>query len=254
MRNVDNPWVRDVPAVFRALADPRLHSLVPRPTNGPLEQACAHWGALHYTLSTMLGWTDTGRGLAWWYAAGKPVDDSRVLALVRRVWGLDDLIDYYAAWSWLPAGACYLLPQSADPSGRPSPTWLAKNSRWADERWWRTFVRRGWEHHFDPFYGGTDVLHLRAHAGPPSTEPSVESLVKIIPEQRRVVLVTAGLDHWLADLCHLEAQLPPLGDRSWRAEVFDRMTGYLGEYRRSRVTGRWFTGQHHIHVQGFAKL
>ena len=75
-------------------------------------------------------------------------------------------------------------------------------------------------------------------------------MVHLNPEQRRVLLVTEGLDHWLADLHALEARLPPICDRSWRVEVFDRRTGYLGEYRRSRVTGRWFTGRHAIHMKG----
>lgn len=248
-----DPWLRDVPAVFRALADRRLESAIPRPATGPLEQACAHWGALHYTLSSLLGWADVGRGLAWWYAAGKPVDDSPVLALVRRVWGADDLIDYYAAWSWLPQSVGYELPQSAVIDGGPSPTWLARHSRWPDEDWWRSFVRRGQVHHHDPFYGGSDPLHLSIHHGPPTAQPSAKPLVRLIPEQRRAVLVTGGLDHWLADLHALEARLPPLGDRSWRVEVFDRRTGYLGEYRRSRVTGRWFTGRHAIHMRGHDK-
>lgn len=245
-----DPWLRDVPAVFRALADPRLESAIPRPATGPLEQACAHWGALHYTLSTLLGWADIGRALAWWYAAGKPVNESPVLALVRRVWGADDLIDYYAAWAWLPAGVGYLHTQAQDPFNGPSPTWLARHSRWPDEDWWRSFVRRGQVHQRDPFYGGSDPLHLTIHYGPPTAQPSESPLVQLIPEQRRVLVVTEGLDHWLADLHVLEARLPPIGDRSWRVEVFDRRTGYLGEYRRSRVSGRWFTGRHAIHMKG----
>lgn len=205
---------------------------------------------MHYMLSSLLGWADVGRGLAWWYGAGKPVHDSPMLGLVQRVWGEDDLIDYYAAWSWLPRGVSYELPQSALISGGPSPTWLARHSRWADEDWWRAFARRGQVHHHDPFYGGTDSLHLAAHAGPPTDHPSTTALVNLLPEQRRVVLVTGGLDHWLADLRQLEARLPSLGDRSWRVEIFDRVTGYLGEYRLSRVTGRWFTGKHSIHLHG----
>lgn len=245
-----DPWLRDVPAVFRALADPRLESAIPRPTAGPLDQACAHWGALHYALSSLLGWADVGRGLAWWYAAGQPVDDSPVLAQVQRVWGVDDLIDYYAAWSWRPPDVGYPSPQSAGIDGGPSPAWLAQHSRWPNDNWWRNFVRRGQVHRHDPFYGGTDPLHLAAHAGPPGDAPSAAPLTYIVVEQRRAVLVTGGLDHWLADLIRLQDQLPSVGERSWRVEVFDRATGYLGEYRRSRVTGRWFTGKHSIHLRG----
>lgn len=247
---MSDPWLRDVPAVFRALADPSLEHMVPRPRSGALEQACAHWGALHYMLSSLLGWADVGRGLAWWYGAGKPVYDSPVLGLVQRVWGEDNLIDYYAAWSWLPRGAAFVQLHSALLSEGPSPALLATHSRWADEEWWRTFDRRGRVHRHDPFYGGTDSLHLAAHAGPPTDEPSTTALVSLLPEERRVVLVTGGLDHWLADLRQLERRLPPLGDRSWRVEAFDRVTGYLGEYRLSRVTGHWFSGKHAIHMKG----
>lgn len=243
-------WLRDVPAVFRALADSRLEDAIPRPATGSLDQACAHWGALHYTLSSLLGWSDVGRGLAWWYDAGKPVEDSPVLALVRRVWGADDLIDYYAAWTWLPDGVGYEFPQGVSSLDGPSPTWLGGNSRWQNEEWWRSFVSRGQAHHHDPFYGGTDALHLAAHAGPPSNTPSVNPVVHRMPKQRRVLLVTEGLDHWLADLHALGEQLPSLGDRSWHVEVFERRVGYLGEYRRSRVTGRWFLGKHSVHLRG----
>ena len=31
-----DPWLSDVPAVFRALADPRLENAIPRPAIGPL--------------------------------------------------------------------------------------------------------------------------------------------------------------------------------------------------------------------------
>ena len=80
------PWLRHVPAVFRALADPDLRAGVPRPVNASFEDACAYWGALHYLLCNVLGWKDVGGGLAWWYATGRPVEGSPVLALVREVW------------------------------------------------------------------------------------------------------------------------------------------------------------------------
>ena len=89
-----DPWQSQWPALFRALADPGL--LMPPLDSGGLEQACASWGALHHALRSLLGWNDVGRGLAWWYAAGRPVDDSPVLALVQRSWGREDLLDYYA--------------------------------------------------------------------------------------------------------------------------------------------------------------
>lgn len=104
-----DPWVKHLPALFRALADPASRRALPRPAGSSLEEACACWGALHYALNCLLGWRDIPKGLAWWYRAGKPVEDSDVLALVRDIWGQDDLIDYYAAWAWRPAGPSWLV-------------------------------------------------------------------------------------------------------------------------------------------------
>lgn len=245
-----DPWLRNVPAVFRALADSQLRGSVPRPTTGSLDQACRDWGALHYALVNMLGWQEVGLGLAWWYAAGKPVEDSAVLSLVREVWGADDLIDYYAAWAWKPDDSGWMLPQAFDPVHGPSPTWLGRHSQWKDEGWWRAFLRRGHVHHHDPFYGGTDALHLSAHTGREDSWRSAQACLMPAPNERRAVLVTGGLAHWIADLEALGASLPALSGRSWRVDVFDRTVGWLGEFRRSRVTGRWFSGRHHIHMQG----
>ncbi len=243
-----DPWGQELPALFRALADPDV--VMEPPRSDSLAAACASWGALNYALHCLLGWDDVGRGLAWWYSAGRPVHDSPVLALVEQVWGQDDLIDYYAAWAWKPTDAGWMLSQQFSPMDGPSPTWLAQNSRWPDEDWWRSFVRRGHEHHHDPFYGGTDSLHLAAHTGREDIKPSPEGSVLSMVADRRAILVTSGIAHWLADVVVAEVKLPSLGDRSWRVDVFDRQVGWLGEFRRSRISGRWFRGKHSVHMQG----
>lgn len=246
-----DPWTRNLPSLFRALSDPALRAHLPLPVSGSLEDACASWGALHYAFNCLLGWRDIPKGLAWWYRTGKTVEESEVLALIHDVWGRDDLIDYYAAWSWKPVSKGWMFPQEFSNLGEPSPSELAKTSRWPDENWWRAFVRRGAIHHHDPFYGGSDALHLRAHTGREELVPSEDPLIHLDASRRRGVLVTDALSHWLADLEALGPKLPSLGDRSWRVEVFDRRVGFLGEYRKSRVTGRWFRGKHSIHEQGF---
>jgi hypothetical protein len=244
-------WNQLYSPLHRALADGTSDAF-PRPLNGGLESACASWGALHYALGCLLGWADVGRGLAKWYAAGKPTADSAVLTLVKEVWGADDLLDYYAAWAWKPRDAGWLLPQTADPFNGPSPAWLAEHSMWPVEDWWRAFIRRGFHHHHDPFYGGTDSLHLSAHTGREDQEPSRDPIIHWDTKGWRCVLVSAGLKHWLADLDSLTPTLPSSGEHSWHVEVFDRKTGWLGMYRRSRVTGGWFNGKHSIHMLGAA--
>ncbi len=250
MSALEDPWMQHVPALFRALADPsQLHALQ-RPATGNLDAACATWGALHFALCSLLGWSDVGKGLAWWYREGKPADGLPVIELIKEIWGERDLIDYYAAWAWKPADQGWMLPQSADPMHGPSPTELAKTSLWTDEDWWRAFVRRGQDHHHDPFYGGTDPLRLSIHSGREDQAPSRAPVVQLHPKSRRGVLVTEGLRHWMADLEVLGQALPGLGDRSWHIEVFDRRVGWLGEFRQSRVTGRWFLGKHGVHLAG----
>ena len=250
MQASDDPWMRHVPALFRALADSGQREAMPRPVTGNFDTALATWGALHFAFCSLLGWSDVGKGLIWWYCEGKPVDGSPVLDLIKEVWGERDLIDDYAAWAWTPAHRGWPAPQWVDSIHGPSATELANISRWPDEDWWRAFVRRRGDYHHGPFYGGSDALHLTMHTGREEQTPSAAPVVQLDPRHRRGVLITEGLGHWLADLDVLGQILPPLGERSWRIEVFDRRVGWMGEFRRSRVTGRWFLGKHSVHMAG----
>lgn len=243
-----DPWSQQLPTLFRALADPEVE--MPPPRNDSLVTASASWGALHYALHCLLGWDDVGRGMAWWYNAGRPVHDSPVLALVERVWGQDELIDFYAAWAWRLKTVGWLQPQAQDATDVASTSWLASHSGWPDEDWWRNFARRGQVQPNDPYYGGTDPLHLAAHTGREDNCPSPDAAHPLVTAEGRAILLTGGNSHWLSDLELAESKLPPRGERSWRVDVFDRRVGWLGEFRRSRVSGRWFTGKHYVHKEG----
>jgi hypothetical protein len=94
--------------------------------------------------------------------------------------------------------AGWMHPQSAAPFNGPSPTWLARHSLWQDEDWWRAFVRRGQVHHHDPFYGGSGPLHLSIHTGREDQRPSASPIVHIDARGRRAILITEGLQCWLA--------------------------------------------------------
>ena len=242
-------WTSQYALLHRALADGDFESF-PRPENSSLEAACASWGALHYALNCLLGWEDVGRGLARWYSEGRSTEGSTVLQLIQQVWGRDDLLDYYAAWAWKPADAGWLSIDADEPQQRPSPAWLAEHSLWPDKQWWETFVRRGKKHRHDPFYGGNDPLHLAIHTGRDATSASRSPIVHIDKATRSVVLITEGVEHYLLDLDVLHSQLPSIGEHSWHMEVFDRRVGWLGNFRRSRETGRCFVGKHSIHMLG----
>lgn len=70
--------------------------------------------------------------------------------------------------------------------------------------------------------------------------------------RRKAVLIVTGLESCRADLIAEASKLPSLGDRSWHVEVVDGQIGWLGEYRQSRETGRWFLGRHSVHIKGYA--
>lgn len=240
----DDPWCLYIPHLHRALADPAQIGYLPYVAEElTLEHACAAWEPLHYLFTALLGWQSPGHGLAWWYAAGKPVDDPR-LRVVRDHWNARYQLDYYAAWAWAQGQVC-LAPDDLDPAA------MARASLWQNEDWWRAFKRRGRALQNDPFYGGSNPLHLGHSETFGWLETSGANADLLVDKARRkAVLLVSGLQSWRADLEAAEARMPSLGDRSWHVEVIDRQVGWLGEYRQSRETDRWFLGRHSLHVKG----
>ena len=56
---------------------------------------------------------------------------------------------------------------------------------------------------------------------------------------------------WYLHLANGGQHYLPAQNRSWRVNVVVQPLGWLGEYRRSRVTGMWFTGKHRWHLLGY---
>lgn len=55
---------------------------------------------------------------------------------------------------------------------------------------------------------------------------------------------------WYAALMQYQDQLPMRGTHSWKVDVYVDSLGKVGMFRRSAVTGLWFTGKHSTHMQG----
>jgi hypothetical protein len=244
---MNDHWCEHIPALHRALSDSaQVRHLPLVDICHDLFQACGYWETLHYLLGRILGWSDIGKGLAWWYAAGKPVHTSSALRLVKHVWDNRGQLDSYAAWLWA----------TEHPNGHDwSPTTLASNARFGDERWWRAFKRAERPFGRDPFHGGANPLHLghSDEVGLNIPDYSAERVLTWDSEARRATLVVGCFASWMAELEMCRNQLPDIGERSWHVEVFDRRVGYLGLYRHSRQSGRWFAGRHSVHAQGLAE-
>lgn len=204
-------------------------------------ESCAVWETLHYLCLSLLGWTSPAQGLLWWYANGKPTEDSVLLTTVKKIWGTDNAIDYYAAWLWT----------TPDPkTGK-----LIQKSHLPPDGWWESLKRRSPPLTHPPYGGGYNPLHLGyseyEQLCTPHPKRSEEAPELYFDEKaRRGVLVVPFFACWREELAAAALRLPILTNRSWRISVFDRQVGFLGEYRQSRVTGKWFLGRHKIHMAG----
>ena len=104
------------------------------------------------------------------------------------------------------------------------------------------------------FAGGTDPLHLCNNHGliPVWDDGLQPPSVKISSKVNRSAYIS--LDRYVGWYLHLHrlgnGLPPPPGNRSWKVTVSCGPMSHIGEFRRSRVTGRWFAGQHSIHMLG----
>lgn len=75
-------------------------------------------------------------------------------------------------------------------------------------------------------------------------------------ERREVVagvldIIVSVYGGWYRVLTAVGDLLPPLADgRSWRIRLTIAPIGFVGEFRKSRDSGRWFTGRHRAHALG----
>ena len=241
-------WMANVPNVYRALAAPQgTHEFIRAPQRGDdhLLPGPAYWASLLHLLVYSFGWRYPREGLRWWTDNGRPTDDLR-LALMEQAWVADGQFDWFCAWLWsgtqaLGPGAGFLDAPASFGKVRPT--------EWFDAVESAISVSGA----PSPYGGGTDPFHLYHHVdmSDVTADPSSLSLVLDADGGPGGVLLADSLAGWYPFLHEAPALASPHpSGRSWRIEVIVRPFGTLGVYRRSRVTGRWFAGPHHLHVVG----
>jgi hypothetical protein len=227
-----DPWEYPTRWLHRVLASPSGGEPLPAlPTAGDRhEQGIGYWTCLAYLLRYSLGWTDPGLGLKWWYRNGKPTDGDVRLGLLSEIWDRDGQLELFLA----QVGA------NPHEDAQAAKRWLAAQREIAAAASW------------PPFGGGSDPLHLAGHRFPewPDAAESTTALLRTDKQTRSAVLIMDTYVSWYRLLDSAADQLPLIGDRSWHVDVVVRPVGWLGTYRRSRVTGRWFSGPHHLHTRG----
>jgi hypothetical protein len=164
------------------------------------------------------------------------------LDLLDQVWNDRDQLDLFAAWTW-QAG---VMVRGEPPfTSRPLESFL-------DRGWARRFSLRhpgyGITYAHDPYHGGSNPLHLGHCLGAFDTAGRGQ-LLRSSSAERRAVLILDRARGWYNAL--QQTDLPDLGQRSWHVDVVVRPLGWLGSFRKSRETGRWFAGKHSVHMLGF---
>lgn len=226
------------------LADPEAETGLPRSFVGlDFSATCAWWETLRYLFRGLLGWHCIPAGLAWWYEKGRPdLGDPRLRLALER-WNTCGELDWFAAREWESRGQSIL--------GLGDEPWEVAGYE-PGPGWWTEFKsRRPFAPH-PPYGGGTNPLHLGHSDAVGEARGRVARTGTHDVGTRQAVVVVGGFASWRRELRAFGGGLPDIGDRSWRVDVFDRRVGWLGTYRRSRVTGHWFQGRHSIHAAGNA--
>ena len=245
-------WCHCIPALHRVLANPAAVVEMPRyHDHMALHEGCAYWETAVYLLQSLLGWADPGKGLQWWYRNKQDDLGDPRLQLLKQVWNSEGQLDLLAVWYWVTGGPGYgFFWGKAGESEMPAIE-ERRGEDFLGDSWWRDFERRHAGQGFspsDPYNGGGNTFHL-GHSGI-SCSDLPGSLMHSRTDERKAVLLLDEARGWYPQLMKYGATLPPLEKSSWHVEVVVKPLGWLGTFRRSWVTGRWFQGRHMIHAAG----
>lgn len=239
------PWVRHVALAWQAVADPDGPHPFPPSPRAPFQdhgEVIAWWSPLFHLVFFGLGWPRPDVGLARWLNAGRPTDDP-ILRVIDQWWG-DDVKDAVAWACHTPVfpNFCQTLAGSVGTRVTSTPLRDLYAERRRDPDWGQVWG------------GGGDSMHIShfmmdAWNGPVADPPG--SLFHEGNPSRVMILLLPRYGGWYSALAAHGATLPNRDDgRSWQVKVVIEPLGVLGTFRRSRATGRWFSGRHRVHELG----
>jgi hypothetical protein len=228
-------WGWFVPTVWRAFAD--SESFVPpeRPTE--LDDLCAWWAPLPMICLYSLGWRSVASGLERWMQAGRDTADPR-FDLIQRWWGRD--LDDFLTWMRSQRRDWRFGSAVADALHLPPPPPGPDLGSLAEEDLSPSYLAS--------FGTDGDRLHLVGHAQVPIQGDPAGPAVRT---DTGAILMLATYEGWYRRLHEAGEELGMRSDgRSHYVDVVVRPTGWLGTYRLSRKSGRWFAGRHRWHELG----
>lgn len=210
----------------------------------------AFWGPFLHLISCGLGWPWPALGISRWIQHGRSRDHP-ILRVVDDWWGphLAPFVDwaatsYFYKHYWSIVAEVVASKTGASPSAPPR---LSSSGKYS----------------VGPFGSAGDSMHLMTHIAPIeigdlvpervfAIQPNAQLLIsKSVGHIPRATLLLESYAGWYSTLNGITEQLPPQpSGRSWQVDVVVKPLGWLGTYRQSRQSGRWFSGRHRWHQLG----
>jgi hypothetical protein len=251
----ESRWLANIPLMYQALAAPSAgREFVQAPQWGEDffdSNRFSYWGSLLHLLTTNFGWQYPALGLRWWVDQGMPDDDDR-FSLIKQTWYSDGQFDAFLVFLWRN-------PALRWPSFSLGPGVVDSDSPGARVPAFEPLVDEDWLRDTELKFSNFRVsgLHLEHHiADALNLHEDSQSrekcrLVLDASGEPRGTLIAEDLAGWYRFL-HVSERLQTndSSGRSWRIDVIVKKVGFLGTFRRSRDTGRWFAGPHRFHVVG----
>lgn len=201
----------------------------------------AYWAPLVSLMHHGLGWRRPDIGLWHWRHEGERFDDPVLTTLDRRYGSDLDLM-----MAWLVSEGSYLHDPTVfeDPVTSLPP----EMKRYCDD------VRSS-DAYVAHFGGGNDPHHFRYHVQPqdgPGTVARILGGGALFGGSPVDLILSGDCFHDLFRELRDGDIKPTAQGRSARVALVWPTGGWLGTYRRSRKTGRWFRGRHAVHELGIA--
>lgn len=221
---------------------------------GPHLPYTRYWFTLATVLVGHLGWRQPAVGLAAWILRGMP-DDGAILSSVKALWGLHaaallnpscDKMFFSISSKIYGEGPANISRIETNRSALAPLNFLKLSPGDGNERLRRDVLQ------------GVAGLHLETHV--PSVLINSEDLPSLPAQlifdaadttKRTASLLVKENTGWHSELNMCGRELPRRTDgHSWRVHVTSTRYGYIGEFRKSRITGLWFAGKHSSHMLG----
>lgn len=236
-------WAWAFPLPYRVLTAPSIGLPMPKAPskNSVVDEYFSYWATLQHFLTYSLGWSRHDVGLQRWFDIGCPTDDPR-LALLDEVWNKDENLLKYLVWSSLRTSHtpfCSWLPPHDTEPFIPVDTDLNQMET--------ELIEQGFSSANSPI-----GMHLESgdHIDWGFREDYSASIYLKDNAVGEAVYISEQVEGWYYGLDQLVQRLGDSGRTSWHVDVYVKQYGFMGEFKKSSVTKRWFTGRHKYHLWG----